>query len=380
MTGGRSAAQQLAEEAFGLAAQGVEVGPAPVEEVVAAARTRQGRRRRVVALSVAGVVAVAGIATWAGARQAADPQPGPSGVTREENVADTVWWAAGVLHLPHVAVELPDVEQVARLGEGAVVGDDEGEVVLVAPDGTATTIGHQVPGAPLVASEHQGWVVWVDPQDRAPQLVVYDVGTRRTLAIRELAFEGPRWGPLEKGSHPIAVDADRVYYADQYGDWAWRPETARVARARDLLDVSASTVVWRADEDHIRMFQSFFDVDFVREGRGAQVSPGGEYVLTRTTTRRSAGQFGPVLVYDTRSGHRLWTGVEPGEVAMAASLGPDDLVTYVIADRTAEGQDVEFTRPPYNGPFELRTCDLGLRTCSRAGAVPQTGALPILAD
>jgi hypothetical protein len=372
--------RQLAEEAFALASQGVEVEPAPVEEVVGEARARQHRRRRVVGVVTAGVVLVLAIATWFGARQTAEPTAQPAGVTPEESAADTVWWAAGVLHLPHVTVEMPRVEQVARLGDGAVVGDDEGNVVLVAPDGVTTTIGREVPGAPLVTSEHQGWAVWVDPQDRAPQLVVYDVGARQTLAIRELAFDGARWDALEQGSHPIAVDGDQVYYADQGGDWAWRPEGAQLVRADGLLDVSAATMVRRAGADHIRIVQPFFSVEYIRSGRGAQISPGGEYVLTRTSTRRSSGQFGPVLIYDTRSGGRLWTGLEPGEVAMAATMGPADEVTYLIAHRTGERQDVEFTRSSYNGPLEMRTCHIGERSCFQVTTIPQTGVLPILAD
>jgi hypothetical protein len=372
---------QLAEEAFALAAQGLEVPPAPVEEVVTEARSRLGRRRRLVALATAGVLVVVGLATWAGARQGAGPEPAaePTGIERVENPADTAWWASGVLHLAHVTVDLPGVEQVAGLGDGAVVGDDEGNVVLVDGDGVTTTIGRQVPGAPLVASEHQGWAVWVDPQDRAPQLVVYDVAARQTLAIRELPFNGSRWGPLDQGSYPIAVDADQVYFADQGGDWAWAPEKAGLADADGLLDVSAATMVRRDGVDRIRMIQPFFNVEYVRRGRGAQISPGGEYVLTRTTSARFAGEFGPVLVYDTRSGDRIWTGLEPREVAMVASLGPDDEVTYVIAHRSGERQDVEFTRFSYNGPYDMRTCHLGEHTCFEVTTIPQTGTLPILA-
>jgi hypothetical protein len=72
--------------------------------------------------------------------------------------------------------------------------------------------------------------------------------------------------------------------------------------------------------------------------------------------------------------------VKPGEVVMVASLGPDDEVTYVIAHRTGERQDVEFTRASYNGPFEMRTCHLGERSCFTVTPIPQTGVLPILAD
>ncbi|MFC4786294.1 hypothetical protein ACT8ZV_17585 [Nocardioides sp. MAHUQ-72] len=381
--------EQLAEDVFRLAGEGVEVPAAPVDEVVAAARATRGRRWRVVAACVAGVLVVVGVATWIGARPSGEPEgsPGPTGVVRAENPASVAWWAGGVLHLAHVTVELPHVEEVVGLGDGAVVGDAEGNVVLVDGDGSLATIGRKAVGAPVVASEHQGWVAWVDPrvpapqmepQGPAPQLVVYDVDTRQPFAVRELPTLGPRHDSVQE-NQPIAVDGNQVFYAGEDGDWGWVPDQATLVDVDGLLDVSAATIVRRAGVDRIRIVQPFFSVEFVRQGRGAQLSPGGEYVLTRTTSRRFGGAFGPVLIYDTRSGDKLWTGLRRRDVAMAATLGPDDEVTYVVAHRTGERQDVEFTRTSYNGPYELRTCHLGERTCFTVTSIPQTGVLPVLA-
>ncbi len=368
--------EELAEEVFRLAAEGVEVPAAPVAEVVGRARSRRSRRRRWVAGALAGVVAAVGLGTWVGTREAASSGPERPAVVQVENPAPVAWWANDVLHLHHVAVEMPRVEDLVQLGDGAVIGESDGGVVLVDGRGRLTTIGHKVAGAPLVASEHQGWVAWVDPRDRAPQLVVYDLEAGEVLATRNLRYRGPRWKSLDEGSYPIAADGDRVYYSGQDGTWAWSPADGDVVDVEGLLDVSAGTIVKAAERGRIRIVQPFFSVDYVREGLSAQLSPGGERVLTR-----APGGEGPfrVLIYDTRTGERQWTGLQREDVAVAASLGRDGQVTYVVAHRPDQPQGTDFVRLSFTGPYELRTCHLEERTCVRVTKFPHTGSLPILA-
>ncbi|GAA2144143.1 hypothetical protein GCM10009844_17360 [Nocardioides koreensis] len=371
--------QELAEEVFALAGTAIDVPDAPVEEVVARARSQRRRRRRAAAAAVAGLLVVVGLGTWVGTRPGSQPPPGPDQppVVRVENPAAVAWWANDVLHLRHAAVEMPRVEDLVQLGDGAVIGDEDGDVVLVDGAGRLTTIGNKVAGAPLAASEHQGWVAWVDPGDRAPRLVVYDLEAAEVLATRDLPYRGPRWGSLDEGSHPIAVDGNQVYYAGQDGDWGWGPDGTGLVDVDGLLDVSAATIVKAAGADRIRIVQPFFSVDYVRTGVGAQLSPGGEHVLTRAPG--GGGRFGKVLIYDTRSGERIWTGVRPQDVVVAATLGSDGSVSYVVAHGPDQPQGTDFVRLSFTGPYELRTCHLGERTCSRATKFPHTGALPILA-
>jgi hypothetical protein len=370
---------QLAEDVFRLAAEGVEVRSAPFDAVVGRARSQRRRRRRVVAATVAGVLAVVGLGTWVGTRQPAAPAAHRAPVVRVENPAPVAWWANDVLHLRHVAIGMPRVEDLAQLGDGAVIGDEKGNVVLVDGEGRLTTIGHKIAGAPLVASEHQGWVAWVDPRDQAPELVVYDVTRRAVLATRNLPYRGPRWGALDEGSYPIAVDGNEVFYAGQDGDWGWVPNEVPLADVDGLIDVSAATIVRTAGLDRIRIVQPFFSVDYVRNGRGAQLSPGGQYVLTRSPRGTSSGPLGKLVVYDTRSGERVWTGLRRQDVVIAATLGPDDAVTYVVAHAPDQPQGTDFVRLSFTGPYELRTCHLVERTCSRLTKFPHIGALPILA-
>lgn len=370
---------QLAEDVFRLAAEGVEVRSAPFDEVVGRARSQRRRRRRLVAATVAGVLAVVGLGTWVGTRQSAAPAARQVPVVRVENPAPVAWWANDVLHLQHVAIGMPRVEDLVRLGDGAVIGDEKGNVVLVDGEGRLTTIGHKLAGAPLVASEHQGWVAWVDPGEGSSELVVYDVTRRAVLATRELPDVGSRGGRLDERSFPIAVDGNEVFYAGRDGDWGWVPNEVPVTDVNGLIDVSAATIVRRAGTGRIRIVQPFFSVDYVRSGRGAQLSPGGQYVLTRSPDAFATGPFGKVLIYDTRSGERIWTGLRRQDAVVAATLGPDDAVTYVVAHGPDQPHGTEFVRLSFTGPYELRTCHLVERTCSRVTKFPHTGALPILA-
>ncbi len=284
-------------------------------------------------------------------------------MTHVENAAEVAWWSRGVLHLRHVDVEVPGVVDLAEVGGGAVVGDDGGAVSFVAADGSRTHLGHKVPEQPLVVSDDHGWVAWVDPFSGSPQLVVYDVDARRELAHRALPAEGAGFAAQ---SHPIALDQDRVFYADQSGDWEWPlPDGTPVRITQSgLLDVRRAVRVSQTDPSAIVMVQPFFSVAFTRAGQGARMSPDGTRVLTRavpTDGRR------PVRIYDARSGDLLWRGLRPRETVVTATLGPGDGVTYVIAHSGY-----------LSATYELRTCHLDARVCTTVATVPQTSALPVL--
>ena len=59
----------------------------------------------------------------------------------------------------------------------------------------------------------------------------------------------------------------------------WEPLTGRSSDAgqpADLLDVESATRVFQLDGERIDMAQPFFNVNFVRPGAGAELSPGGD--------------------------------------------------------------------------------------------------------
>ncbi len=92
-----------------------------------ASRRRRGARRFAVGL-VVGTVLAAGWAWW-------DARPDPPDVREEANPLPVIWHARGELHLAEVVVELPDVEEFAADGSGAVARLGSGAIVRVDADG-----------------------------------------------------------------------------------------------------------------------------------------------------------------------------------------------------------------------------------------------------
>lgn len=115
----------------------LDVGDAPSEwldraEQVRAVRRRRGARRGVAWLAVAAVV-VAGWMWWA-----ARPETPP--VREEANSLPVVWYSANELHLAHVVVELPGIEEFVSDGPDVAARLRSGEVVRVAADGEVSEL------------------------------------------------------------------------------------------------------------------------------------------------------------------------------------------------------------------------------------------------
>lgn len=366
------------EERLREAAESVAVLAPPLAQVAAEAGAQRRRTARVVGASAATLLVLVGLATWLGTRSS--PAPATSGVpqvTRVENSSEVAWWANGMLHLAHVDVELARVVGMVAIGDGAVYADDRGGVFAVADDGAVTTLGHTDPAGSLVGSDETGWAAWVDRAGDAPKLVVYDVTARAVLATRALVAPGPdRAAP-----RPIALDRDTVYYEDAAGEWAWKVGDGDPVRLTqpDLLDVVQATQVWQIDDATVQMVQPFFSVAFTARGRGGRLSPTAGYLLTREPGSAGSDQFGKVRIYDTRSGDRLWDGLRRGDIAVATAMGPYDEVHYVIAREQDVPRSGEFVRSSFSGPYELRTCHIGTRSCFTVAQFPHTGQLPVLA-
>ncbi len=110
----------------------LDVGDPPSEWLhraagVRATRRRRGARRSLAWLAVAAVV-VAGWMWWA-----ARPETPP--VREEANSLPVVWYSANELHLAHVVVELPGIEEFVAAGPDVAARLSSGEVVRVAADG-----------------------------------------------------------------------------------------------------------------------------------------------------------------------------------------------------------------------------------------------------
>ena len=382
--------QQGVEEIFRDAVASVDTLPPPLEAFRERAAHEQRRRRRRGTRQVAAAGAVLALlvtASWIGTRSEGDTAaPAEPAVPMVENPADLVWWADGRLHLANVTVEVPPSgrapDHLAQINGGAVYGDDTGAVAFVGDDGDVTRIGTKAVGAPLVASDESGWVAWVDPRDGSPELVVYDLTARGVLASRPLPSAGTRGDRDEADNHPIALDGDKVYYTAADAEHEWTvPDGGGTepVQPSGLLAVANGTRVWQVDPTTITMVQPFFSLSFERPGSGAQISPDGNRVLTRTSRAGEGGAPAAVHLYDTRSGESLWTGLTRKDVPIAATLGPETEVSYLLAYRDDESRRDAFVRQSSSSPVELRTCDHEARRCRVIAQIPLVGAAPVLA-
>lgn len=356
------------------AAEEVPAATAPdPADLVAARGPRPGPRPGLVP-ALGALVVLVGVGTWLGTRPADEPGPSGPRVTRVENTAEIAWWANGVLRLRHVDVELPRVTDLVGIDDGAVYGDERGGVFSVSADGVVTRLGEKAPGERLVGSDESGWAAWVDPSGETPRLVVQDVTAGARLAAHDL--------PAGAEVHPIALDGDTLYYVDGDQNYQWdepgREDPLGVLQP-GLLDVASATEARQLGPGRLELVQPFFNVVRVVPGEGAQLSPDATYALTRAPGTGRPGRFGAVRIYDVRSGDRLWTGLTRHDVAVAATLGPDDEVHYVVAHRGDLPDSGRYLRSSLNGAYELRTCHIGERTCFIVDRVPRTDALPVLA-
>ncbi len=263
----------------------------------------RGRRvpRGVLVGGVLLAVLVVGLGTWR-AVGPEDPDPdagelGPVPVRAVSNSVPTAWAAAGELVVDDSALTLPGVRRLVRVRGAVVYSDGSGRVVRTDATGERLQLGTSAPGAALVVERERAWVAWTDVA--GTELVVADVRTGE-----ELARHGLDPGPPAPG--PLNLEGPTLYYVDGSGSHTWDPLADPDGQAEDppegpgpagLLDVDGLTTVVQVGEQRIR-FDGPFAPARTRRGVGAQLSPGGGYVLTRTGPDPRA----PVRVYETASG------------------------------------------------------------------------------
>jgi hypothetical protein len=355
--------EYLASEIFREAGEGVPVAQPPVDEVLALSRDRRRRRRTWTAGVVVATVAAVGIGTWLGTRPPDSGLPDAT-VRSESNPANIEWYANGVLHLPKVAVGLPQITALVQVPDGVVFADRAGRVVLVDVEGTLTFLGRSAPGTPLAASAQRGWVAWLEPGAH-PDLVVHDTVTRHELARR----------PMSEGTRPIAIDQDRLYFNEHGESWSWQLpdiEPALVPNA-DLYDVAAAVRVQRAEPGTMQIREPLLATHVFVPGSQAVLSPDGEYVLTRLNLAEPE----VVRIY-AANGDVVDSGIEDDEFALAAAFGPDHTISYVVTyrDHGTDGDDL--LRLSESRPFELRTCELETGACSTVTQFGNDHGLPVL--
>ncbi|MEJ7834205.1 MAG: hypothetical protein WKF79_14925 [Nocardioides sp.] len=331
----------------------IVVDPAPLDGVRRQAAADRARRRNRGVLVVAGLVGVAAAASLViGLLGSPAPDPPATAdsddlieVSRVDNLAPVGWYFGDTMHLDRVTLRIRGVREFATMGQGAVYLTTEGELALVDDDGVRTPLADLGEDGSFAVSDPAGIVAWIT-DGPAPELVVRDLFTRDDV-LRE---------GVGGDARVVAVDARSVSYVDGDGTVEIAQQTkASSVSPRPLLDARAAMRVFQQGPRRIFMEHRSYSVEFARAGVGAQLSTDGIYAITRLPDNTS--RYDAVLIYDTRSGENVPTGLRDSDEVVDAQLGPDATVTYLIAvrDEQYEAQPPQMTR---DAIFELRTCRL----------------------
>jgi hypothetical protein len=318
----------------------------PVDDVLARAAAARQRRRKWAAGAAAAAVVVLGASTWLATRPSG-PQLPESVVTQEQNPANIEWYANRALHLPDVAVELPQISDMVPVAGGVVYGDEEGLVVQVKGDGSLVKIGETVPDRPVVGSDERGWVAWVQPGDTVDRLVVRDVVRGEVVATRT----------VPKNATPVAIDGDSILYTTPGRDWRWQP-VAPVGveptwtRGGDLLDVASGVRVSQPEPGRIHITQPLFDVEVDVPGDGAILRDDGDYLLTEVDEPDPH----TIVLYDAASGDPVDVGLSREEVAVQAAFDADGAAVFLVEHRANAPEPGQDLRLSTTGPTIMRSC------------------------
>jgi len=279
-------------------------------------------------------------------------------VSSEANPAPgVIWYADGQLHLDFQVLAVEGLEDMTRIGTGVVYGDDEGRVVYAADDGSRQVLGHTDPEVSVAATDETGWAAWVETGDDKARIVVMEAATGNEVGSTV----------VEPDTRVVAVDGRSVFFVDRTGAHELVPGASpevRPVNPEGLLDVRSRIRAYQLHEDTIEFVQSSFSVSYQAAGVGSTLSPDGNLVASRLP--ESDG----VVLYDTRSGLAVPTGLTPGDHVVAVAPGNRLTVTYVVAPG---GQT-----PGHE--LELRTCRIDtVAECTVVARIPNQGGTPVLA-
>ena len=334
---------ELAEDV----ADSVPVPPLALDQVVARQRAdrRTRRRRGARRWGLAALVLAVVLAGWTWWATRPGPEPGLPDVEveREANPVAVGWYTDGTLHLDEVALSVPGVRSFAQVPQGAVYADQDGQVVLVRPDGRRTRLGRQDPEGRFAVSARGDLVAWVDV---GGELRVGDLAAGEV--VTSVAVEG--------ATRVLAIDDRRVYvdlpdgaFALEWDGGSWQA-LARV-EPEGLLDAAGGTSVHRVGAGRVAVVREGSAGVLRIPGATARLAADGDHVLTR-----AAGADGRVRIFDTVTGREVATGLDPGAEVLAARLGDDDVATYLVGQPSADPD--EGLRISSVGSIQVVTCPI----------------------
>lgn len=351
------------------ACEAVPALPAPVAGVLSRAR----RRRRTAWTRGAAVVAVAAVAlgatTW---WTSGEDGSGQGEVTPVSNPLPVPWYADGRLHLARVVVAVPGVQTLLDVPDGVVYADDEGRVVHVDDGGRQQEIGATVPGSRLAVEPDNGWVVWADPGDGDPELVVHDTLGGTEIGRRSLAAAGDAGGQPVGTHGPIAIDDERVFYSSPDGDFAWEPLIqVSFALSGTMVDTAEESRVTRS-EGVLRVTPLPYRTGAVIDGEDARLTHDGRYAFA--VEEGVAG--GGLQVYEVESGRPLAPLYSPSDQAVSWAY-QDGTFYFAVLHKLHDKTYQDTLQMPSEGDYRLYGCRADRADpCTLLTEVPEEVAEP----
>lgn len=349
---GRAPEHARVDEDLRRVAGSCPVEPLLLAEVVAEQRAdRRARVRRTTVTAGALVLVLAvvvGGATWWGTRPEPRAPLADAPVERKANPAPVAWYTDDTLHLADVELRIEALRSFFEVDDGAVYADANGEIVHVDTEGVRSRIGTQRRDGTFQVSAEDGLVAWID-QGRTPGLRVHDLDAGEVVGERALG--------TDEDVDVVALDDGVAYYVERGRNYAFDVEQADVVEVASppVLDVAGGAVARQDDGDAVSLASPRDREDRIVTvpGVGAELSPDGELVLTRTVN--PVGEVGTLRLYDARSAIELDTGLSSTAEVYAAHLGAGGVVTYLV--ELAQPDPDDGPRLSNAGSLQLTACE-----------------------
>ncbi|GEP37178.1 hypothetical protein NPS01_08410 [Nocardioides psychrotolerans] len=349
---GRELGPAPSDDTLRRVAESLHVTPVVLADVAAeqrADRRARGRRTTVTAGAVVAVLAVVvGGATWWGTRPEPRAPLTDVPVERSANRAPVAWYTDGTLHLTDVELRVEALRTFFEVDSGAVYADANGAIVHVDTDGVRTRIGTQRRDGTYQVSAEEGLVAWVDESDDR-ELRVWDLAAGEVVGTVPLSDD--------EDIDVVALDAGVAYYVERGRSQAYdvaADDVAEVASPR-VLDVEGGAVARQESDGAISIAspRDLQDRIVTVVGLGAELSPDGAWVLTRSV-EEDTGQVTRRL-YDAQQNAEVDTGLDAGAVVFDASVLEGGAVTYLV--ELAQEDPDDGPRLSNSGSLQLTSCE-----------------------